>query len=201
MMIILWSVVLLFIFFVFILAKLIFGVKAGRQDEILPSTDLINQIKVRTKAPPKKYKVFTDLEMVKEFLTDEKYEITNDEASADIIFIRKHFKNYKQLAENNPTCMLNQFPFENVITVKDLLAIVSRRVKSSSKWLPLTYNLNYELPNFVSYFQKLDNEGEADNYWIVKPWNLARSIDTHVTNNLNKIIRLQETGPKVSPLL
>lgn len=92
--------------------------------------------------------------------------------------------------------MINQFPFENVITVKDLLAITCRRSDDSYKWLPITYNLNYELPKFVSYYQQRDKT-DLDNYWIIKPWNLARSIDTHVTNDLNKIIRLQESGPKV----
>jgi hypothetical protein len=93
--------------------------------------------------------------------------------------------------------MINQFPFENVVTVKDLLSIVCKRIPDSSKWLPLTYNLNYELPNFVSYFQKQEKK-DVENHWIIKPWNLARSIDTYVTKNLNQIIRLQETGPKVS---
>jgi tubulin--tyrosine ligase-like protein 12 len=92
--------------------------------------------------------------------------------------------------------MINQFPFENIVTVKDLLAIVSKRVKDSEKWLPTTYNLIYELPKFVSYYQQREAKG-LDNNWIIKPFNLARSIDTYVTNNLNQIIRLQETGPKV----
>lgn len=58
---------------------------------------------------------------------------------------------------------INQFPCENVLTCKDLLAVTCRRGKqegaSSSieergptlapSWLPLTFNLLYELPLFV----------------------------------------------------
>jgi tubulin--tyrosine ligase-like protein 12 len=102
----------------------------------------------------------------------------------------------RYLAEKKPQAFVNQFPFENVITVKDLLAIVCRRVSSSMKWLPITYNLKYELAKFVSYFQEREN-ADMDNFWIVKPWNLARSIDTYVTKDLNQIIRLQESSPKV----
>lgn len=92
--------------------------------------------------------------------------------------------------------MVNQFPYENVITVKDLLAVVCRRVDDSSKWLPETYNLIQELPKFVAYYKHRESD-DLDNYWILKPWNLARSIDMTITNNLDQIIRSIETGPKV----
>ena len=59
--------------------------------------------------------------------------------------------------------LLNQFPFECVVTVKDLLAQVARRkgsgradpstLATTPKWLPTTYNLVTELAKFVSYFQ------------------------------------------------
>lgn len=44
------------------------------------------------------------------------------------------------------------------------------------------------------YIRKRDG---LNNLWILKPWNMARTIDTTVTDNISAIIRLMETGPKI----
>ena len=46
---------------------------------------------------------------------------------------------------------------------------------------------------FMDYFSRRG----LDNHWICKPWNLARALDSHVTSNLNYILRLLGTEPKV----
>ena len=78
---------------------------------------------------------------------------------------------FRSLSENRPNCFVNQFPSEMLLTVKDALAVVARRVVSSSigskynstletepSWLPTTFNLVTELPKFVSYFQQREKE-------------------------------------------
>uniref|UniRef100_A0A182QME5 Tubulin--tyrosine ligase-like protein 12 SET-like domain-containing protein n=1 Tax=Anopheles farauti TaxID=69004 RepID=A0A182QME5_9DIPT len=181
---------------------------AGHIEESLPDPDV---------PPPlidgnRPLRVYSQYELVNQYLTDAAYEIVTDPAEADILWMTSHFKEYRELSENNPNQFINQFPFENVMTIKDLLSIVCRRMAKevpatgedgqislapNPRWLPVTYNLKTELVPFVSYYQHRAQRG-MDNHWIVKPWNLARTLDTHITDNLTQIMRLQQTGPKIA---
>ncbi|KAK8789009.1 hypothetical protein V5799_021214 [Amblyomma americanum] len=156
----------------------------------------------------RKLRVYSDYQQVHQCLTHPSFEMVDEERDADVLWLNYHFKQYRELSHESPGKRVNQFPFEHVLTVKDLLALVCRRgsggpivdpdtLASRPPWLPTTYNLQTELPHFVSYFQQRQHRG-LDNVWICKPWNLARSLDTHVTNNLHYILRLPATGPKVA---
>ncbi|XP_072256407.1 tubulin--tyrosine ligase-like protein 12 [Pyxicephalus adspersus] len=144
------------------------------------------------------FKIYTDMQQVLNAVDHPRFVFTNDEKEADILVNFSHIKDYKTLSTERPHVLLNQFPCENLLTVKDCLASVSRRVGGTEgpKWLPRTFNLKTELPQFISYFKQREQRGE-DNHWICKPWNLARSLDTHVTTNLSYIIRQRESTPKV----
>lgn len=152
-------------------------------------------------------KVYSEYNLVNKYLTDPGFEIVHDPEEADILWLTTHFKNYEELSKATPNKYVNQFPFENVITIKDLLSIVCRRMAyqdgkydsldSNPRWLPVTYNLKTELIEFVSYYQNRLHRG-MDNYYIIKPWNLARGLDTCITKNIAQIMRLQQTGPKIA---
>lgn len=162
---------------------------SGHVKETLPPSEPF-EMKI-----PDKINVYSEYSMVNKFLTHPRFQLTNDENAADVLWYTRHFKTYAELSET-PNKFVNQFPFENVLTIKDLLSIVCRR-KNNSNWYPVTYNLKTELPQFISYFQHCEKTGR-DNHWICKPWNLARSLDTHITNNLDYIVRLPATGPKIA---
>uniref|UniRef100_A0A9W3GCW1 Tubulin--tyrosine ligase-like protein 12 n=1 Tax=Camelus bactrianus TaxID=9837 RepID=A0A9W3GCW1_CAMBA len=115
------------------------------------------------------FKVYTDVQQVLSHLTHPRFTFTQSEADADVLSHTS--RTTGRLSQERPNVLLNQFPCENLLTVKDCLASIARR-------------------------QQRERRGE-DNHWICKPWNLARSLDTHITKNLHSVIRHRESSPKV----
>ncbi|XP_036376201.1 tubulin--tyrosine ligase-like protein 12 [Megalops cyprinoides] len=146
----------------------------------------------------KVFKVYTEMGQVLDHLKHPRFQFTDNEEEADILWMYSHIRDYRKLSVERPHVLLNQFPCETVVTVKDCLAAVSRRANrgQGADWLPRTFNLQTELPQFISHYQQNQERGE-DNHWICKPWNLARGLDTHITDDLNYIIRQRESTPKV----
>ncbi|XP_055908082.1 tubulin--tyrosine ligase-like protein 12 [Eupeodes corollae] len=153
-------------------------------------------------------KVFSEYDVLSEYLTAPYFEIVDNPEDADVLWLINHFKDFAALARDTPNKFVNQFPYEYVLTVKDLLCITCRRgtngkhhdpdtLDTLPAWLPTTYNLKTEVLQFASYFQNREAKG-LDNHWIIKPWNLARSLDTYISNNIAQIMRLPATGPKIA---
>lgn len=172
----------------------------GHMAETLPELDLLNN-----RIIPTKLKVFSEYRFINEYLTAPEFEIVHNESRADVLWYINHFKTYKELSTESPNKFVNQFPFEYVITIKDLLAIIARRCAKVSNdqletyplWLPTTFNMKTELPNLVAYYMQRKQAG-LDNYWICKPYNLARGLDTYITENLDFLCRLPLSGPKIA---
>lgn len=153
-------------------------------------------------------KVYSEYDILSAYLTSPYYEIVQTPEEADVLWLTHHFKDFAALARDTPNKFVNQFPYEYVLTVKDLLCIACRRgskekhhdpdtLDTLPAWLPTTYNLKTEVVQFASYFQNREAKG-LDNHWIIKPWNLARSLDTYISNNIAQIMRLPATGPKIA---
>lgn len=152
-------------------------------------------------------KVYSEYDMVSAYLTDPCFQLVGNQSDADVLWLTHHYKDFAELVLNTPNKFINQFPYEYVLTIKDLLAITGRRtaqehhnsstLETFPRWLPTTFNLKTELLQFASYYQHRIAKG-LDNHWIVKPWNLARGMDTHITDSIVQIVRLPVTGPKIA---
>lgn len=119
------------------------------------------------------------------------------------------FRNlYDRTISTGRPVFVNQFPYESLLTVKDMFAGATHCVfanrsfdqftmQCEPKWLAVSYSLENELPQFVSHYQNRAKLG-LNNIWIIKPWNLARGLDMTVTDDLACIIRLRDSGPKLA---
>ncbi|XP_073317315.1 uncharacterized protein [Primulina huaijiensis] len=141
--------------------------------------------------------VYTDIPQVEELLTRPEFVITAEPKNADIIWTSVQVDEEMKAAVGlNDKQFINQFPFEACIVMKHHLAETIQKAHGAPQWLQPTYNLETHLIQLIGDYYRRQKEG-IDNLWILKPWNMARTIDTTVTQNLSAIIRLMETGPKI----
>ncbi|CAA7395629.1 unnamed protein product [Spirodela intermedia] len=141
--------------------------------------------------------VYTDIPQVEEYLTRPEFVLTTDPKDAEIIWtslqVDEEVKNVLGLSQRH---YVNQFPFEACLVMKHHLAETIHKAQGSPDWLQPTYDLESQLSELIGDYCLRRRDG-SDNLWILKPWNMARTIDTTVTGDLAAIIRLMETGPKI----
>ena len=145
--------------------------------------------------------VWTDLELLREYLTDStNFVFVDDVASADILWLSDYVAD---LAERYPmrsaAFFVSQFPHEFDFCNKAGMADTMYRAFGTRTipWLPLTFNAKTQLHGFLGEFLRRKQQSETSNLWITKPHSMARSMDMVVTENIVLLLRLAETGPKV----
>lgn len=95
--------------------------------------------------------------------------------------------------------LVNQYPNETCVTYKHkLVETILRCWGETCTWLPITYNLNSQLPQFIAHWREIEEKGyqeKEDNLWIVKPWNKSRGLEIFVADSLAPFIRLDQLCP------
>jgi len=104
------------------------------------------------------------------------------------IAILKHYFRIKKI---------NQIPREEVVTTKDLFLHTIQAVFGAPIWFPMSFDIPRQLLELIGEFKLRQVNGE-DTTFIIKPPTLARGIGHTITNNLDCILRLLETGDKVA---
>uniref|UniRef100_A0A803MG33 Tubulin--tyrosine ligase-like protein 12 SET-like domain-containing protein n=1 Tax=Chenopodium quinoa TaxID=63459 RepID=A0A803MG33_CHEQI len=141
--------------------------------------------------------VYTDIPHVQEFLTRPEFAITCEPKEADILWTSMQVdEETKKAVGIRDDQYINQFPHEACLVMKHHLAETMQEAHGTPEWLQPTYDLESHLTELIGDYYVREREG-LDNLWILKPWNMARTIDTTITSNLSAIIRLMETGPKI----
>eukprot|EP00727_Mastigamoeba_balamuthi_P006412 m51a1_g2391 hypothetical protein (1004) ;mRNA; f:727949-731590 len=140
-------------------------------------------------------KVYTDVHLIPQFLKRPEFATgAQTMEEADVLFLAlQDFDSHSLLRKGQ---FVSQFPNERCVCFKNELAKTVERTLGTPEWFPPTYDLRSQVPKFVAHYKHNEAAG-LDNHWIVKPWNLGRSKDIHVTHDLSMILRLAETGPKI----
>ncbi|OMJ77308.1 hypothetical protein SteCoe_23134 [Stentor coeruleus] len=137
-------------------------------------------------------RIATDLEFFENSLTDKKFALT-DADNAQVLWTRTKVIDPKAFVNDK---YLNQFPYETCIVMKNMLAQTVQKA-AQVPWFPLSFDLNHEFSAFMGEYLQRQKSGQ-DNHWIIKPINMSRGIDCVITNSLDFVSRLIETGPKIA---
>lgn len=149
-------------------------------------------------------KVYADYVQVLENLTDKaRFQLVDDPKEALIFWSTMDYyslvqSQMKGLVDESKF-YLNQFQFEAAVVGKHHLANLIRTTlgEADCQIIQETFVLNESLPAFVGRFQEREKLA-LDNTWILKPTNMARSMDSWVSSNLEQMLRVSESGPKIA---
>jgi hypothetical protein len=144
---------------------------------------------------PKKphWTVFTDNILLQKTLKSPFFSFVDQPEKAEILWIFREFSGFELMKKFT---LVNHIPNEQLLVSKQSLSETCLAYWGFASWMPLTFNLQTQLPLFIAEFKRREKVG-LGNVWIERPWNMARKIDSCVSGNLDFLIRNTETGARV----
>ncbi|KAE8664349.1 hypothetical protein F3Y22_tig00112800pilonHSYRG00050 [Hibiscus syriacus] len=137
--------------------------------------------------------VYSDIPQVEEFLTQPEFVITNEPKDADILWTSMQIdEEMKKAVGITDQQYVNQFPFEACVVMKHHLADTIQKAQGSPGWMQPSYSLETHLSQLIGDYFLRERDGR-NNLWILKPWNMARTIDT--TFDLRYIVLVRSINP------
>eukprot|EP01107_Rhizomastix_libera_P000963 TRINITY_DN11799_c0_g1_i2.p1 TRINITY_DN11799_c0_g1~~TRINITY_DN11799_c0_g1_i2.p1 ORF type:complete len:1030 (-),score=262.54 TRINITY_DN11799_c0_g1_i2:30-3119(-) len=158
-----------------------------------------------------KIKVYTDLDLLQKFLTRPEFSVQPEGKMFDDPSEGVAKSGEKRISwivhgdvtnfDLKPNQFVNQFPNEQCFCFKNYLARTIEDFHGIDRdWLPKAFDLDTQLPLFASEFL-LKREGSINpkNHWIVKPWNLSRGLNIHISRTFSQCALLgKDEGCRVA---
>jgi tubulin--tyrosine ligase-like protein 12 len=139
-------------------------------------------------------RVWSDSPLIPEYLKRPEFAHVEKEDQADIIWLAtSEFADWLRLGGR----FISQLPGEACVCMKHELMRTVRKAFGQPAWLPETFDLTTELPEFVARFREREAAGR-DNHWIVKPFNAARGIEIAISKDLSFLVRQADGVPKIA---
>ena len=137
--------------------------------------------------------------MVLEYLTDKRFKFVDHPKDAKILWLTTDYeqKLFLEWGIDFDKTYVSYYKKEAALVIKNAIANMINSTLEDRSCMQLTFDLESALPQFMGCWIDRNKRG-LENTWIIKPTAMARSMDTWVTQNLDQVVRLVETGPKVA---
>lgn len=144
-------------------------------------------------------KIYADYEVVIKALTDKRFQFVDHPKDANVLWLAEDYnqKRFLEWGIDFNKVYVSYFKMEAALVIKNAIANMINSTLKDKSCIQQTFDLESALPAFVGCFLDRQKKG-LDNTWIIKPTAMARSMDTWVTRNVDQIVRLVDTGPKVA---
>lgn len=163
-------------------------------------------------------KLYSDNNQVIRSLTRPEFTHVDSPSEADVVWVYHSpiTASYRQEQGLKQEGVLSQTLGDEGLVSNHLLPLTAARCQGYKNWLPLTYNMEAEAAAFIHEYRQRQHHHHHHHQeqqtnpslppsppsrpplFILKPWNLGRSLDSAVADSLPQALQLAQTCPKIA---